>query len=50
VALPRYYIPLTPKGRIALRTGLHHGPVAWLPPSMKRLLKRWRAAWYEARQ
>lgn len=49
VALPRYYIPLSLKGRIALRTGTHRGLVARLPPAVKRKLKRLRNAWY-ARQ
>ena len=38
--LPRYYIPLTIKGRIALKSGLHHGIAGKLPqPVLKRVLK-----------
>lgn len=50
VSLPRYYVPLTLKGRVALRTGTHHGLAARLSPEVKRRLKRWRAAWYGARR
>jgi hypothetical protein len=46
VALPRYWVPLTPVGRLALRFGWHTGIAAKLPePSVVRL-KRFRAAWY----
>jgi hypothetical protein len=46
VRLPRYYVPLTLRGRLALRTGVHRGLAAMLPAGMKRTLKRWRASWY----
>lgn len=40
VLLPRYYIPLTLRGRIALRLGLHRGLVAQIPqPLMRQFLK-----------
>jgi hypothetical protein len=45
MVLPRYYVPLTMKGRLALRTGAHRGLAAMLPPGVKRTLKRWRASW-----
>ncbi len=48
VVLPRYYVPLTLKGRIALRTGAYRGLAAMLPAGIKRKLKSWRAAWHRA--
>jgi len=49
VLLPRYYIPLTLKGRVALRLGIHRGIAKLLPkPLLIRLLKL-RSQWY-ARQ
>jgi hypothetical protein len=46
VTLPRYYVPLTLKGQLALRTGAHRGVAAMLPAGLKRTLKRWRSSWY----
>jgi hypothetical protein len=40
VDLPRYYVPLTLLGRVALRLGLHHPLVNHLPESVKVKL-RW---------
>jgi len=47
--LPRYYIPLTPLGRIAFRLGLHHRLTDHLPESLVGKLRELRAAWYERR-
>jgi hypothetical protein len=44
VLLPRYYVPLTWKGQIALKLRLHRGPSALLPQPMKREFIRTRAA------
>jgi len=49
MALPRYYVPLTMKGQLALRTGAHRGMTALVPTAVKRRLKRWRASWYGGR-
>jgi len=46
VLLPRYYIPLTLKGRIALKLGLHRGLVSQIPEPLIRLLLRIRGFWY----
>jgi hypothetical protein len=47
VLIPRYYIPLTQRGKIALQLGLHRGLVQRIPkPILTRLLKI-RNAWYE---
>jgi hypothetical protein len=48
-AVPRYYVPLTAKGRLALSSGLHRGWRAVVPQPMKDSLKRLRSNWY-ARQ
>jgi hypothetical protein len=49
VLVPRYYIPLTFKGKMALRLGLHRGLVQRIPkPIISRLL-RFRSFWYERR-
>jgi hypothetical protein len=44
---PRYFVPLTMKGRLYLHTGLHRGWSAIVPQRVKAPLKRLRAAWYE---
>lgn len=49
VLTPRYYVPLTVKGDLALRIGAHRGFASMIPPGMKRSLKRLRSAWYAAR-
>jgi hypothetical protein len=47
--LPRYYIPLTPLGRIAFRLGLHHRVVDRVPESIATKLRDFRRAWYARR-
>ena len=49
VKVPRYYVPLTLKGQLALACGLHHGWKALVPRGMKARLKALRSRWYEAR-
>lgn len=49
VKLPRYFVPLTLKGRLALRTGLHRGLRQFVPKELELKLKRIRQAWYERR-
>jgi hypothetical protein len=49
VRVPRYFVPLTARGRLALRTGAHHGLKALIPPTVKSRLKQWRSTWYGAR-
>jgi len=44
VLLPRYYVPLTAKGRLVLRLGLHHGAKALLPAKARRFLSGMRSA------
>lgn len=45
--LPRYYIPLTTKGKIALSLGLQHGLVHRIPKSLLSQLLKMRSLWYE---
>jgi hypothetical protein len=45
--LPRYYVPLTEKGRIALRLGLHRGWKQLVPVPLKTRLKTIRSMWLE---
>ena len=47
IKLPRYFVPLTAKGRLALRTGVHRGMKQLLPPALTTALKRARNAWNE---
>ncbi|HRD67649.1 MAG TPA: hypothetical protein PKY50_16010 [Candidatus Competibacter sp.] len=49
IRVPRYYIPLTWKGRLALRCGAHHGWQEIVPAWAKRPLKKLRKRWYESR-
>lgn len=45
--LPRYYIPLTRKGRIALKLGLHRGIMGNTPKPLLSLFLRVRKLWFE---
>ena len=47
VHVPRYWVPLTWRGRLALATGLHRGWKSVLPARLKNSLKNWRRRWYE---
>jgi hypothetical protein len=46
VNLPRYYVPLTPLGRMALKYGLHHKLMDQLPKPVAEKLRQFRTAWY----
>jgi hypothetical protein len=46
VDIPRYYVPLTPFGKLAFRLGLHRSLIEWLPESLITILRDYRAAWY----
>jgi hypothetical protein len=45
--LPRYYAPLTPKGRIAVSLGLHSGVGALVPAGLVRAARSLRSKWYD---
>jgi hypothetical protein len=44
--LPRYYVPLTPVGRLALRLGLHKKLSDHVPEPVLAKLREYRNAWY----
>jgi hypothetical protein len=46
VSLPRYYVPLTVKGRVVLRLGLHRRLEKVIPEGIKARLKKLRVLWY----
>jgi hypothetical protein len=48
--LPRYYIPLTLKGKIALILGLHREMKEMVPQRVRQQLVRFRDKWYTSRQ
>jgi hypothetical protein len=45
IDLPRYYVPLTAKGRIAFALKLHRGVRGMLPPGFKAQLVELRSKW-----
>jgi len=49
VSLPRYYIPLTVKGTIALRLGFHRGIAGNIPEPLFRRFLKTRSLWYARR-
>jgi hypothetical protein len=46
IEVPRYYIPLTGLGRLALRIGLHHRIADRIPESIGAKIRELRRAWY----
>jgi hypothetical protein len=44
--LPRYYVPLTAKGKLALKLGLHRGWKGAVPEHLREPLKKLRKRWY----
>ena len=44
--IPRYYVPLTIAGRIALRFGLHRSLLEWVPAPMTATYRKVRGFWY----
>ena len=49
VLLPRYYVPLTLKGKVALGLGLHRRLVERIPKPVVSQLLKIRSYWYERR-
>ena len=45
VLLPRYYVPLTPKGKLALGLGLHRGLAQRIPKPLITHLLKMRSVW-----
>ncbi len=46
VPFPRYFVPLTGWGRVALKLNLHHGIKGVIPPELSQKLRNARAKWY----
>ncbi len=46
VDLPRYFVPLTRTGRVALRLGLHRRFTEYIPEPLLARLRELRASWY----
>ena len=49
IDLPRYYVPLTGIGHIALRLGLNHSIVDRVPEAVLARFREFRSAWYKRR-
>jgi Acetyltransferase (GNAT) domain len=45
--LPRYFVPLTKKGKLALKFGFHRGWKEAVPKQISRPLKKLRTRWYD---
>ncbi len=46
INVPRYYVPLTPLGRVGLRIGLHHNATEWIPEPLSEAYRSIRSRWY----
>ncbi len=49
VDVPRYYVPLTLKGRLLLKLRLHRPLSAYLPEKLVEAMVTWRGRWYSQR-
>ena len=49
IEVPRYYVPFTPMGRMALRLGFHNGIHNWVPEPMIATYRKIRSLWYAKR-
>jgi hypothetical protein len=49
VFVPRYYVPLTLFGKLALKFGLQHGVGNWIPESIAGRYRQLRSSWYTKR-
>ena len=49
IQVPRYFVPLTFKGRLALKVGANRGLRNMVPPALNRRLKGLRSRWHSAR-
>ena len=47
--LPRYFVPLTHKGKLTLKLGLHRGWKGAVPKQLTKPLKKLRRRWYDLR-
>jgi hypothetical protein len=46
ILLRRYFVPMSPKGYLVMRAGLHHGPLSLVPRWLIQGLLRLRSEWY----
>jgi hypothetical protein len=49
VDVPRYFVPLTSLGRLALRFGLHHNVESWISEPLVSRYRSLRSRWYSKR-
>ncbi len=49
VEIPRYYVPLTLAGRLALKWGLHRSMTEWVPGSVVERYRKIRKSYYDRR-
>jgi hypothetical protein len=49
VEVPRYFVPLSPLGRVGLRLGLHHKISERIPEPLAERLRKLREDWYNRR-
>jgi hypothetical protein len=49
IEVPRYFVPLTPVGHLALRLGLHHRISERIPEPLAARFREFRDAWYKRR-
>jgi hypothetical protein len=47
--LPRYFVPLTRRGKLALKLGIHRGWKEAVPKRLRKPLKKLRSRWYGLR-
>lgn len=47
--IPRYYVPLTPIGSLALQLGFHRSLTERVPESLAAKIREWRRLWYSRR-
>lgn len=47
VDIPRYYIPLTALGHMALRLGIHQRSIHWIPEPVAARYRKLRSRWYQ---
>jgi hypothetical protein len=45
--VPRYFVPLTRRGALALKAGVHKGLIVAIPDRIKAPLKKLRKFWFE---
>ena len=50
VEFPRFYVPLTIAGGLAVRLGLHRSTAAWIPEPISATFRKIRSSWYARRQ